>query len=172
MGDIRREMGDMQAELLALRGQPRRAGQPGGDARVPNRQDAPRDADTVSGAKTRMHTPALGESKAQNRLLDSILSISLAVELSLTSYLEPRIDKHNLLRGGISISGISSLRSTGGGMCRGGGSGVDGNVDEAVHLARRSPVKGGNSEVSGDGDEVGMARSLSTYAFGGKDMAA
>nr|GEY66260.1 reverse transcriptase domain-containing protein [Tanacetum cinerariifolium] len=43
MGDIRREMGDMQAELLALRGQPRRARQLGGDARVPNHQDAPRD---------------------------------------------------------------------------------------------------------------------------------
>nr|GEX46102.1 hypothetical protein [Tanacetum cinerariifolium] len=46
MGDMRREMGDMQAELLALREQPRRAGQPGGDARVPNQQDAPRDADS------------------------------------------------------------------------------------------------------------------------------
>nr|GEV30113.1 hypothetical protein [Tanacetum cinerariifolium] len=46
MRDMRREMGDMQAELLALRGQPRRAGQPGGDARVPNHQDAPRDADS------------------------------------------------------------------------------------------------------------------------------
>nr|GEY20735.1 putative reverse transcriptase domain-containing protein [Tanacetum cinerariifolium] len=34
MGDIIREMGDMQAELLALRGQSRRAGQPGRDARV------------------------------------------------------------------------------------------------------------------------------------------
>nr|GEV64735.1 xylulose kinase-1 [Tanacetum cinerariifolium] len=45
MGDMRREMGDMQAELLALRGQPRRVGQPRGDARVPNHQDAPRDAD-------------------------------------------------------------------------------------------------------------------------------
>nr|GFA21037.1 reverse transcriptase domain-containing protein [Tanacetum cinerariifolium] len=42
--DGRHEMGDMQAKLLALRGQPRRAGQPGGDARVPNHQDAPRDA--------------------------------------------------------------------------------------------------------------------------------
>nr|GEZ76336.1 hypothetical protein [Tanacetum cinerariifolium] len=40
-------MGDMQAELLALRGQPRRAVQPGGDARVPNHQDAPRDADII-----------------------------------------------------------------------------------------------------------------------------
>nr|GEU61789.1 hypothetical protein [Tanacetum cinerariifolium] len=35
-----------QAELLALREQQRRARQPGGDARVPNHQDAPRDADS------------------------------------------------------------------------------------------------------------------------------
>nr|GEX04201.1 putative reverse transcriptase domain-containing protein [Tanacetum cinerariifolium] len=34
MGDMIREMGDMQAELLALHGQSRRAGQLGGDARV------------------------------------------------------------------------------------------------------------------------------------------
>nr|GEW27848.1 hypothetical protein [Tanacetum cinerariifolium] len=46
IGDIRREMGDMQAELLALREQLRGAEQPGGDARVPNHQDAPRDADS------------------------------------------------------------------------------------------------------------------------------
>nr|GEW03208.1 hypothetical protein [Tanacetum cinerariifolium] len=38
-----------QAELLALRGQSRRAGQPGGDARVPNHQDAPRDANRTEG---------------------------------------------------------------------------------------------------------------------------
>nr|GFB06529.1 putative reverse transcriptase domain, ribonuclease H-like domain, aspartic peptidase domain protein [Tanacetum cinerariifolium] len=38
-------MGEMQAELLALREQPRRAGEPGGDARIPNHQDALRDAD-------------------------------------------------------------------------------------------------------------------------------
>nr|GEW77774.1 hypothetical protein [Tanacetum cinerariifolium] len=44
--DMRREMGDMQAELLALREQPRRTGLPGGDARVPNHQDALRDADS------------------------------------------------------------------------------------------------------------------------------
>nr|GEY26713.1 hypothetical protein [Tanacetum cinerariifolium] len=36
MRDMRQEMGDMQAELLVLRRQPRRAGQPGGDIRVPN----------------------------------------------------------------------------------------------------------------------------------------
>nr|GEX80793.1 hypothetical protein [Tanacetum cinerariifolium] len=34
-----------EAELLALREQPRRASQPGGDARVPDHQDAPRDTD-------------------------------------------------------------------------------------------------------------------------------
>nr|GFA84089.1 hypothetical protein [Tanacetum cinerariifolium] len=46
MKDIRREMGDMQAELLALRGKSRRAGQLGGDARVLNHQDAPKDSDS------------------------------------------------------------------------------------------------------------------------------
>nr|GFA07827.1 hypothetical protein [Tanacetum cinerariifolium] len=46
MEDMRREMGDMQDELLALRGQPRRVGQPGGDARVLNHQDTYRDADS------------------------------------------------------------------------------------------------------------------------------
>nr|GEZ12412.1 hypothetical protein [Tanacetum cinerariifolium] len=49
VGDMRREMGDMQAELLALCEQPRRAGQPGWDARVPNHQEAPRDADRTKG---------------------------------------------------------------------------------------------------------------------------
>ncbi|GJV58161.1 hypothetical protein Tco_1459166 [Tanacetum coccineum] len=46
MRDIRREMGDMQAELLALREQQRRARQPGPDVRVPDHQDASRDADS------------------------------------------------------------------------------------------------------------------------------
>nr|GEU56799.1 hypothetical protein [Tanacetum cinerariifolium] len=35
-----------EAKLVALRRQPRRVGQPGGDARVHNHQDAPRDADS------------------------------------------------------------------------------------------------------------------------------
>ncbi|GJU39764.1 hypothetical protein Tco_1192721 [Tanacetum coccineum] len=39
MRDMRREMGDMQTELLALRGQ-RRARQPAPDARIPDHQDA------------------------------------------------------------------------------------------------------------------------------------
>ncbi|GKC55977.1 hypothetical protein Tco_1083575 [Tanacetum coccineum] len=44
--DMRREMGDMQAELLALRVQQRRARQPRPDVRVPDYQDASRDADS------------------------------------------------------------------------------------------------------------------------------
>ncbi|GKB05558.1 hypothetical protein Tco_0833753, partial [Tanacetum coccineum] len=40
MRDMRREMGDMQAELLALREQRRRDRQPAPDARVPHYQDA------------------------------------------------------------------------------------------------------------------------------------
>nr|GEX93834.1 hypothetical protein [Tanacetum cinerariifolium] len=47
MGDMRREMGDMHAELLALREQPRRARQLRGDARVFDHQDAPKDADSL-----------------------------------------------------------------------------------------------------------------------------
>ncbi|GJS95805.1 hypothetical protein Tco_0802773 [Tanacetum coccineum] len=46
MRDMRREMGDMQAELLALREQQRRARQPGLDVRVPDHQDASRDTDS------------------------------------------------------------------------------------------------------------------------------
>ncbi|GJX41847.1 putative reverse transcriptase domain-containing protein [Tanacetum coccineum] len=45
--DIRREMSDMQAELLALREQQRRARQPGPEARIPDHQDASGDADSV-----------------------------------------------------------------------------------------------------------------------------
>ncbi|GJW06238.1 hypothetical protein Tco_1568661 [Tanacetum coccineum] len=44
--DIRREMNDMHAELLALRVQQRRARQPGPEARIPDYQDASGDADS------------------------------------------------------------------------------------------------------------------------------
>ncbi|GKB63049.1 putative reverse transcriptase domain-containing protein [Tanacetum coccineum] len=44
--DMRREMSDMQTELLALRGQQRRARQPGPDAMIPDHQDASGDADS------------------------------------------------------------------------------------------------------------------------------
>nr|GEY68307.1 retrotransposon protein, putative, Ty3-gypsy subclass [Tanacetum cinerariifolium] len=57
MRDMRRGIGDMQAELLALRGQPRRAGQPGGDARVPNHQVALRDTDRHNPPPPNIDTP-------------------------------------------------------------------------------------------------------------------
>ncbi|GKE31191.1 hypothetical protein Tco_1450513 [Tanacetum coccineum] len=44
--DMRREMRDMQAELLALREQQRRAEQPGPEARIPDHQDASGDVDS------------------------------------------------------------------------------------------------------------------------------
>ncbi|GJT85815.1 putative reverse transcriptase domain-containing protein [Tanacetum coccineum] len=43
---MRREMSDMQAELLSLREQQRRARQPGPEARIPDHQDASGDADS------------------------------------------------------------------------------------------------------------------------------
>ncbi|GJZ93282.1 hypothetical protein Tco_0665347 [Tanacetum coccineum] len=46
MRDMRQDMGDMQAELLALREQRRRARQPAPDARVLDHQDASKDADS------------------------------------------------------------------------------------------------------------------------------
>ncbi|GJR62102.1 hypothetical protein Tco_1504264 [Tanacetum coccineum] len=46
MRDMRREMSDMQAELLEHREQQRRARQLGPDARIPDHQDASRDADS------------------------------------------------------------------------------------------------------------------------------
>ncbi|GJX26003.1 hypothetical protein Tco_0232299 [Tanacetum coccineum] len=44
--DMRREMSDMQAELLSLQEQQRRARQPGPEARIPDHQDASGDADS------------------------------------------------------------------------------------------------------------------------------
>ncbi|GJT23125.1 hypothetical protein Tco_0893062 [Tanacetum coccineum] len=46
MRDMRREISDMQAELLAHQGQQRRARQPGPDARIPDHQDVSGDADS------------------------------------------------------------------------------------------------------------------------------
>ncbi|GKG51051.1 hypothetical protein Tco_0539175, partial [Tanacetum coccineum] len=51
----------------------------------------------------------------------------LAIELSPTSYLEPRANKHDLLQGGHSDSRMSSLRSTGSGMYKDGGNGGSGD---------------------------------------------
>nr|GEV64890.1 reverse transcriptase domain-containing protein [Tanacetum cinerariifolium] len=56
IGDIRRGMGDMQAELLALREQPRRARQQGSDARVSDHQDAPRDTNRTEGVNSQIRS--------------------------------------------------------------------------------------------------------------------
>ncbi|GKF76177.1 hypothetical protein Tco_0225621, partial [Tanacetum coccineum] len=45
MRDMRREMSDMQAKLLAHREQQRRARQLGPDAKIPDHQDTSKDAD-------------------------------------------------------------------------------------------------------------------------------
>ncbi|GJU61218.1 hypothetical protein Tco_1243053 [Tanacetum coccineum] len=50
--DMRREMSDMQTELLALREPQRRARQPGPEARIPDHQEASGDADNKSLAPT------------------------------------------------------------------------------------------------------------------------
>ncbi|GJU48957.1 putative reverse transcriptase domain-containing protein [Tanacetum coccineum] len=55
MRDMRREMGDMQAKLLALREQQRRARQLGPDVRVPDHQDASRDADSHIYSSTKLY---------------------------------------------------------------------------------------------------------------------
>ncbi|GJX55117.1 hypothetical protein Tco_0285014 [Tanacetum coccineum] len=49
MRDMRREMSDMQAELLAHQEQQRKARQQGPDARIPDYQDASGDADRTEG---------------------------------------------------------------------------------------------------------------------------
>ncbi|GKF83415.1 hypothetical protein Tco_0245071, partial [Tanacetum coccineum] len=46
MRDMRREMSDMQAEMLAHQEQQGRARRPGPDARIPDHQDALGDADS------------------------------------------------------------------------------------------------------------------------------
>ncbi|GJV74967.1 putative reverse transcriptase domain-containing protein [Tanacetum coccineum] len=66
MRDMRREMGDMQTELLALRGQ-RRARQPAPDARIPDHQDASGDADSHPFCETPIHWSRSHSSHGDNR---------------------------------------------------------------------------------------------------------
>ncbi|GJS56459.1 hypothetical protein Tco_0629821 [Tanacetum coccineum] len=129
---------------------------------------------SVLGDGSRVYTHHHDGSEAPDESPDSILS-SLVVELSPTSYLEPKVDKYNLLQGGCSDSRISSLWSTGGGMYRDGGSGGSGGDGNAAvgpsHLARRSPAEGGDSEIGGDGDGVVQgARSLALLPLVERDM--
>nr|GFA70930.1 hypothetical protein [Tanacetum cinerariifolium] len=53
-----------------------------------------------------------------------------AVELSPTLNLDVRAVRHNILQGGNSASGMSSLRLTCGGMNSDAGSGCDGNGND------------------------------------------
>ncbi|GJR00599.1 hypothetical protein Tco_0523583 [Tanacetum coccineum] len=78
--------------------------------------------------------------------------------------MDPIANKQDLLRGGISDSGILSLRFTD--DC---GKEGDGCTGGSVSLARRSPADGGDNEVSGESGGVGNARSLSTSAVDGRD---
>ncbi|GJZ91785.1 hypothetical protein Tco_0663850 [Tanacetum coccineum] len=80
-------------------------------------------------------SPSWSSASSVTLVLTSPTVIGLAVELSPISYLEPRVDSCNLLRGGYSDSGISSLRSTGDGMDRDGGSGGSGGGGNAVVTA-------------------------------------
>nr|GFB67629.1 hypothetical protein [Tanacetum cinerariifolium]GFB68731.1 hypothetical protein [Tanacetum cinerariifolium] len=71
----------------------------------------------VSGAETRVHTPAPGESEAQNRLPDLILS---SEPKPLVQHRPPP---------------PQFVWSPGGGMCRGGGSGGDCNAAVTASLS-------------------------------------
>nr|GEY52061.1 hypothetical protein [Tanacetum cinerariifolium] len=116
--------------------------------------------------------PSLGESlpsmlDAYSQSLKALASQS-AASGSESRVPGPRANKHDFLRGGNSVSGISSIRSTGGGMYRGGGSGGSGgDGNAAVTTSIRAwveailsvwiwvghPNDGNNSDGTGDGDE-------------------
>ncbi|GJW87510.1 hypothetical protein Tco_0162850 [Tanacetum coccineum] len=99
-------------------------------------------------------TMLMGTASSVALVLTSPTVIGLAVELSLTSYLEPRVDKYNLLQGGCSDSGISSLWSTSGGMYRDGSSDDGSKGDEcagrAMHYKGSPLAEGGDSEIGVD----------------------
>ncbi|GKF89730.1 hypothetical protein Tco_0263693, partial [Tanacetum coccineum] len=76
--------------------------------------------------------------------------LGAAVELSPTSYLDVRIVRHNLLQGGNSALGMSSLRSTSGGMNSEAGSGDDGNGNDMGTCSSKCSYDGGGGN-GGDG---------------------
>ncbi|GJX09459.1 hypothetical protein Tco_0199318 [Tanacetum coccineum] len=135
----------------------------------------------VLGDGSRVHTHDHDGSEAPDESPDSILSSepkplekhrpppSPSI-LFRQAACDPSIDLshgHSIYRADKSIiyPSISDDGSNGDGI----GSG-DECAGGAVHLARRSPAEGGDSEIGGDGDGVVMARSLSTSASGGRDM--
>ncbi|GJW01596.1 hypothetical protein Tco_1556847 [Tanacetum coccineum] len=86
------------------------------------------------------------------------LGLGEAVKLSPTSYLDVGVVRHNLLRGGNSASGMSSLRSTGGGMnneAGSGGSGDDSNDNDAGTGSGNGDDGRGSSDGDGNGNDTG-----------------
>ncbi|GJX33845.1 hypothetical protein Tco_0245402 [Tanacetum coccineum] len=122
----------------------------------------------------------------------SLFDLGCAVESprSHSLHMEPRVDKHNLLHrwllglgniipmvkqvvvcievGGCVVVEVDDDSSNGDGT-GGGGDECTGGV---VHLARRSPTEGGDSEIGGDGDGVNIVNrnhpsvSSSSYSSG------
>nr|GEV15725.1 putative reverse transcriptase domain-containing protein [Tanacetum cinerariifolium] len=90
MGDMKQEMGDMQTELLALQEQPRRARQPGEDARVPNHQDAPRDADRPNIPPNNTNPNNMTPKSVQAMIDQALLRNSTNVDRSHSSYEDNR----------------------------------------------------------------------------------
>ncbi|GKC44410.1 putative reverse transcriptase domain-containing protein, partial [Tanacetum coccineum] len=102
MRDMRQEMSDMQAELLALRGQ-KRASQPGPDARILDHQDASGDANILKKKMTEKYYPQ-GEIKkleielwnlksARPKMLDETIELDNdLMEQKLRTYAERQSD--------------------------------------------------------------------------------
>ncbi|GKE63891.1 hypothetical protein Tco_1514258, partial [Tanacetum coccineum] len=89
--------------------------------------------------------PAPQRARSPYHLLYS-LCLGEAIELSPTSYLDVGAVRHNLLRGGSLASGVSSLRSTGGGMnseAGNGGSGDNGNGNDVGTCGGKCSDDGG-----------------------------
>nr|GEW52542.1 reverse transcriptase domain-containing protein [Tanacetum cinerariifolium]GEY99265.1 reverse transcriptase domain-containing protein [Tanacetum cinerariifolium] len=86
MRDMRREMGDMQAELLALRGRSRRAGQPRGDARTNHGTcDKTRTESTTSQHR---HSTSPHDSKSVQDMIDQSLLRNSPMEMGWLCYRE------------------------------------------------------------------------------------
>ncbi|GJV56540.1 hypothetical protein Tco_1457545 [Tanacetum coccineum] len=96
----------------------------------------------------------------------AVYQVSLIYHINLTS---PAILIQHLRCGSMYRDGGSG-GSGDDGSIGDGTSGSDECVGGAVHLTRRSPAEGGDSEIGGDGDGVVMAKSLSTSASSGRDM--
>ncbi|GJR94277.1 hypothetical protein Tco_0045845 [Tanacetum coccineum] len=103
-------------------------------------------------ASKRARSPSVDPSRVTGAMLPRQplwvypIGLGTAVKLSPTSYLDVGVVRHNLLRGGNSASGVSSLRSTSGGMnseVGSGGSGDDGNGNDVGTCGGKCSDDGG-----------------------------